>query len=140
MCFIQAVHCQISQTISSAHAAASQINQLVLDLGEGNVEVRKTMGSRVMIETTVKAAVPNDRLLGFLVEQGRYELASNIDDTNGILRINNRKNNSVLMVKGQPCQETISYIIYIPAHIQFVKNQLGEKLYGGDNNPLTFKK
>lgn len=140
MCCVRAADCQISQTINSVHIAASAINQLVLDLGHGEVEIRKTMGSRILIETTIKVALPNDRLLTFLVEQGRYELTSHTDNSNGVLRINNRKNNNILIVKGRECEELVSHIVYVPNQIQFVNNQLGENLYAAESKALTFNK
>ncbi len=95
------------------------ITQVRLQL-TGNVEIRETKGSRVLVEITASAAVPSEAMMNFLVENGRYEVISDIDATAGVLTLTTQKPKNVLMVKGQECKEEISYVVYMPTSIKFV--------------------
>jgi len=99
------------------------ITQVRLQL-TGNVEIRETKGSRVLVEITAAAAVPNEAMMNFLVENGRYEVASDVDATAGTLTLTTQKPKNVLMVKGQECKEEISYVVYLPASIKFVNKEV----------------
>jgi hypothetical protein len=115
---------QCSQTLHEAYTLQPELTQLVLDLGEGKVEIRQTKGSRIAVEAiVVVSGLGNDKMLNFLVEQGRYALKMDTDLTTGTIRISNNKTRNVLMVKGQQCQEDFTYIIYVPSSIKTVQNK-----------------
>lgn len=120
--FFSQLQAQTAQTLNRAYPLEDKIEQLVLDFGDAPVEVRRTMGSRLTVEMTVKANVPNEKMLGFLIEQGRYDLQTQTNLAAGTMYLNSKKTNNVLMVKGQPCKEEFAYIVYVPNQLKFVKN------------------
>jgi outer membrane murein-binding lipoprotein Lpp len=133
VCVVCSSQAQVSQTISNAYTIEAEINQLFLDLEtNATIEIRKTAASRVSIETTIKANVPNDKMLSFLIEQGRYTNETTTDKGKGTLKIANKKNKTTLMVKGKECTEEFVYIIYVPNQIQFVKNTNGDNIFGNN--------
>ncbi len=132
-CAIYQSQAQVCQTIAHAYTIDTEITQLILDLeNNAKVEIRKTAASRVSIEVTIKAQVPNDKMLSFLVEQGRYAHETTADNGKGTLKIANKKNKTVLMVKGQEVKEEFVYIVYVPNQIQFVKNISGQSVFGNN--------
>jgi hypothetical protein len=120
--FFNQLQAQTAQTLNRTYPLEDKIEQLVLDFGDAPVEVRRTMGSRLTVEMTVKANVPNEKMLGFLIEQGRYDLQTQTNLAAGTMYLNSKKTNNVLMVKGQPCKEEFAYIVYVPNQLKFVKN------------------
>lgn len=96
------------------------INQVKLDLGNSKIDVRETKGSRVLVEITAAAGVPNESMMNFLVESGRYELVSETDLSSGTLILSKKKDNNVIIIKGKECVEELSYVIYIPSSIKFI--------------------
>lgn len=96
------------------------VNQVKLDLGSSQVDVRETKGSRVLVEITASANVPNESMMNFLVESGRYELLAETDLSNGTLILSKKKDNNVIIIKGKECIEELSYVIYIPSSIKFI--------------------
>ena len=100
------------------------INQVKLDVGTSQVDVRETKGSRVLIEITASAEVPNESMMNFLVESGRYELISETDLSNGTLVLSKKKNNNVIVIKGKECIEEVSYVVYIPSSIKYVNTNM----------------
>lgn len=86
------------------------------------VEMRETKGSRVMVEVSVKLSVPNDRLLDFVINNGRYDLNRELNSASGELTISSKKTNNVLIVQGKECYEEISYVFYLPPAIKYANN------------------
>ncbi len=108
---------QIKQTLHRTFVA-DDVTQLQLNLGSSNIEIRETKGSRVVVEMTVAADVPNEAMMNFLVEQKRYELEQELNLQSGTLTLSSKKNLNVLMVKGKECVESVSYVIYLPTKIK----------------------
>jgi hypothetical protein len=125
--FVNGTFCQTgqsSQTLHEVYAIEAELTQLVLDLSDGKVEIRNTNASRISVETVVMVSgLSNEKMLNFLVEQGRYTLKMEKDLTSGTVRISNNKNRNVLMIKGQQCQEDFTYIVYVPSSIKTVQNK-----------------
>ena len=119
---------QTSQTLQESYTIEADITQLVLDLGDGHVEIRNTAASRVSVETIVQVSnLSNPRMLGFLIEQGRYALSTEKDNSRGKMTISHNKNRNVLIVKGEQCHETLTYIVYVPSTIKTVENKNAAK-------------
>ena len=79
--------CQTSQTVASSYVLESECNELILDLEiDAKIEIRKTAASRVSVEMTVQAKVPNDKMLSFLIAQGRYTIETLIDNNKGTIK------------------------------------------------------
>jgi hypothetical protein len=92
-----------------------------------NIEIRETKGSRVMVEITIQISDPNERLLDFIINSGRYNLDKTIDVAQGRLKIASKRTNNVIMVKGKECYEQLSYIFYVPAAVKYVNNSTTEE-------------
>lgn len=119
---------QTSQTLQESYTIEADITQLVLDLGDGQVEIRNTAASRVSVETIVQVSnLNNERMLGFLIEQGRYTLSTEKDNSRGKMTIGHNKTRNVLIVKGEQCHETLTYIVYVPSSIKTVENKNAAK-------------
>jgi hypothetical protein len=119
---------QTSQTLQISYTVEADITQLILDLGDGQVEIRNTTASRVSVETIVQVTnLSNPRMLAFLIEQGRYNLSTEKDNARGKMTISHNKTRNVLIVKGEQCQETLTYIVYVPSTIKTVENKNAAK-------------
>lgn len=122
---------QVSKTIHQTFTVdgAQIVN---INVVGSKVEMRETKGTRVLVETTVRLSVPNDRLLDFVVTSGRYDLIKTFIESSGEVVLESKKDNNVIMVKGEECHEEISYIFYIPTAIKFANNSTIEKVAGGE--------
>jgi len=76
------------------------------------VEVRSTKGSRVMVETNIHMNVKSMPLLDFAIGTGRYELESEMQGS--ILVITPKERVHPIMMKGEPVEETVTYILFMP--------------------------
>lgn len=104
--------------------SAANIESVNLDLGSKNIEIKETKGSRIIVESHIKlATVNNSAMLDFLVNSGRYALESKVDATTQTLNITRNKAMNVLIVKGEECEEIISYIVLVPASVKIVNTK-----------------
>ncbi|MCH2043621.1 MAG: hypothetical protein MK212_05725 [Saprospiraceae bacterium] len=97
-----------------------------------NVEVFETKGSRVLVEVEVTLMNPNERLLDFIANSGRYNLVKKIDESTKQLSLESKKTNGVIMVKGEECAEELSYRFYIPTNVRAINNSTIENVVGGE--------
>lgn len=117
ICFFAAVSsfAQASMKYTQTFAAydADKIN---VDIKGNNVKVvyKETRGTRILLETTVVISSDNLRLLEFVVEGGRYELTKDYDANTRQLTVNNKKDNDLIIIKGQEIKEEVTYVIYLP--------------------------
>lgn len=109
---------QISHTVHRTYVA-DNINQVKLNLTGDRIEVRETKGSRILVEMMVRADVPNETMMKFLVDNGRYELIQEVDAESGLLTLTTKQPSNVLMVRGKECREQIAYIVYLPPRIKY---------------------
>jgi len=82
------------------------------------VQVKSTKGKRVLVETSVVLSVPNQALLDFVVQKGRYNLDQMMDAANRTFSLISPKGQNVIIVKGEQCKEHISYVVYVPEGIR----------------------
>ena len=97
------------------------IEQIKLDLGTKDVEIKPTKGSRIIVESRVTISLPNETLLKYLIESGRYGLETSIDAATGTMTLSRKRNSNILIVKGEECEEHFSYIIFVPESIKFTE-------------------
>ncbi len=100
---------------------AQGVEQVKLDLGTKDVEIKRTKGSRIIVESRVTLSIPNETLLKYLIDSGRYGLETTIDNSTGVMTISRKRNANVLIVKGQECEEKFAYRIFIPESIKFTE-------------------
>ena len=111
-------------TFSLSFGQASNVSQemlntegateLILDLGTADITIKSTKGSRIIIESLITIATPNEKMLSYLISAGRYKLEVSHDPTLGTLTITPKGNLNVLLVKGEECTETFSYTVFVP--------------------------
>jgi hypothetical protein len=118
----------VAQTTKTIHQTFNLdgAQKVTINFVGKSIEVRETKGSRVLVEVSVKLGLPNDRLLDFVINQGRYNLEVSRNTATGELIITSKKSNNVLIMKGQECPEELAYIVYVPAAIKFVNNSTVE--------------
>lgn len=121
-CFFLSHHClgQVSkktyQTIIAKDTEVIRIN-----IKGATVELKETKGTRILIETQVKLAVPNEALLDFVISNGRYELIQTKDQSKRELLLEAKKNKNAILVKGEACLEIVGYTIYVPNSMKAIK-------------------
>lgn len=112
---------QVSKTLHQTFTldAAEKVNVNVVGR---RVEMKETKGSRILVETKVIISLPNDRLLDFVCNSGRYDLIKTTDATTRELTISSKKTNDILIIKGEECVEILEYTIYMPISVKFANN------------------
>jgi len=98
------------------------IEQIKLDLGTKDVEIKSTKGSRIIVESRVTISLPNETLLKYLIESGRYGLETSIDAATGTMTLARKRNSNILIVRGEECEERFSYIIFVPETIKYTED------------------
>lgn len=98
------------------------IESVRINIKDATVEIKETKGSRILVETNIVLSVPNEALLNFVIENGRYELVQIINATTRQLTIESKKDKNIIVVKGEACAERISYIIYVPTTMRVFKD------------------
>lgn len=88
-----------------------------IDIEGAKVILKETKGTRILVETSIELSLPNNALLNFVVESGRYELTKTVDATSRQLFLSSKKNKNVIVVKGETCLEKVVYTIYVPSSI-----------------------
>jgi hypothetical protein len=122
-CFCQFGCAQSSKTIHQT-LALDGAEKVVVNIIGSNVEMREIPemeGSLILCEITVKLSVDNDKFLNFVCNSGRYELEKTLDAATGELTLASKKNNNVMMIKGEECYEELHYVFYVPASVKFRK-------------------
>jgi len=100
---------------------ANNTDLVKIHIEGSNVEIKETKGSRILIETRIRLSVPNEALLSFVIENGRYKLVQTKDEPRRELLLEEKKDKNVILVKGEACIERISYTIYVPSFIKTTK-------------------
>ena len=117
-----ALFAQPAKTLHQVFTPTAGTVTLVLDVNQSseNVEIRKTQGTRLMVESTIELSMTNDALLNYLMESGRYNLVASENTAEENYTLSVKKNNNVIIIKGTECTETIKYIFYVPESIKNV--------------------
>lgn len=120
--FCLAAQAQAVQTVHQLFTPGSETTSLELDIVQSpdQVEVRRSKGSRIAVETNVKISAANSTMLNYLIESGRYNLVQFSNTADGSYTLSCKKNNNVIIIKGEECIEEIRYVIFVPESIQFV--------------------
>jgi hypothetical protein len=94
-------------------------SKIVLNVVGTEIDVRETKGSRVLVETTVRLSISNDRLLDYVVNSNRYDLIKTIDPLTKELVLSSPKGNNMIIVKGKEVMEEVSYVFYLPTALRY---------------------
>lgn len=112
---------QVSKTLHQTFTLdnAEKVNVNVV---AKKIEMKETKGTRILVETKITLSLPNERLLDFVSNSGRYDLTKTMDAGTRELTITSKKSNDVIVVKGEECHEILEYTIYMPASVKFANN------------------
>ena len=81
-------------------------------------EVKSTKGTRVLVDIIIHSNVQSEAVLNYLMKEGRYVMEATIDKTTQKLQFS-PKELGVIVIKGKPLVEEISYIFYVPEQLPF---------------------
>jgi len=104
---------QITQTIPFSGA---QLLRVAIPNAE--VYFKEAKGDRLIVETNIELSVPNETLLNFVINNGRYQLKWELDPKTKELWITTQRDRDLLVVRGEVCQERIFYVIYVPQKLR----------------------
>jgi hypothetical protein len=115
------IYAQTSQKGSQIHTLPSGVTKIHIDVPSNRVEILKTKGNRISIETNVRLALGSLSLLEYLIKNGRYELTAFHDSELYELTLSTKENQKELLIKGQQCSEIVTYKIYVPESVEFIQ-------------------
>jgi len=121
LCFFAEVRGQASNKTAQIAILPTGITKVRINAPSNRIEIFKTKGTRISIETAVRINAGTLPLLDYLVKSGRYELDVLVDGQANILTLSPPKSNNVLLVKGEECAEVITYKIHIPETVQYIE-------------------
>lgn len=121
LCLFTTVNGQASNKTAQIATLPSGITKVRINVPSKNIEIFKTKGTRISIETSVRINAGTLPLLDYLVKSGRYQMEVLADGQTNLLTLTPPRSNKVLLVKGEECQEEISYKIHIPESVQYIE-------------------
>lgn len=105
---------QVSKQTIQLYQFPSHITHLHLDLPSKNVTIIKTKSSRISVETTISLNRGSTPLLEYLIKTDRYKIYGESNVNSSLLKLHLKPNANILVIKGQICQEDLSYRIHVP--------------------------
>ena len=81
-------------------------------------EVKSTKGTRILVDIIIHSNVQSEAVLNYLMKEGRYAMETVVDKTTHRLQFV-PKELGVIVIKGKPLVEEISYIFYVPEQLPF---------------------
>jgi uncharacterized ubiquitin-like protein YukD len=114
---IPACIAQVSKTIHQTFTL-DNAEKITLDLDSKDINYKETKGTRILVETKITLSLPNQSLLDFVVNNGRYNLIKSVDATSREISLSSQKNKNVIVVRGKECVEDVVHTIYVPSSIK----------------------
>lgn len=114
LCFFAEVRGQASSKISQIATLPSGVTKIRIHIPRSQVEILKTRGTRIFIQTAIHINIGTFSLLDYLVKAQRYQINVLMNEQTEMLVLSPSKNNNVLVVKGTECEELVTYKIHIP--------------------------
>lgn len=111
---------QASKNIHQLFMMKETIEKLNINLPSSDIQIKKVKSSRIRIEVTIKIGSSNLNLLEYMIEKGRYDLVQETNILETELTIKIKKNNNIIIIKGEECKEELSYTVYVPESIEAV--------------------
>jgi hypothetical protein len=121
ICFFAEVRGQASNKTAQIATLPSGTTKIRINAPSNQIEIFKTKGTRISIETAIRINIGTLSLLDYLVKNGRYQMAIQMNEQIETLTLSPPKSNNVLVVKGKECEEIITYKIHIPETITLVE-------------------
>ena len=120
-CFFAEVHGQASNKIAQIATLPSGTTKIRINAPSSQIEIFKTKGSRISIETAIRINTGTLSLLDYLVKNGRYQMNVQMNEQIEMLTLSPPLGNNVLVIKGEECKEIITYKIHIPETIKHIE-------------------
>lgn len=114
----QQVSQYLNQVVRYAVDEDNPPSQLHLSLNSSEVQLQYIRGTRIMITGQVSLNISNVFFLETLISRGRYHLYLTPDGGSG-LRLEDKPRQPMIL-RGEPCEEKVSYILYLPETIRTV--------------------
>ncbi len=121
LCFFAEMRGQASNKTSQIAILPTGVTKIRINAPSNRIQVLKTKGTRISIETAIRINAGTLPLLDYLIKSGRYELDVIVDGQTNILTLSPPKSNKVLLVKGEECQEAVTYKIHIPETVDYIE-------------------
>lgn len=121
LCFFAEAYGQASNKTAQIATLPLGTTKIRINIPSNQIEIVKTKGTRISIETAIRINVGTLPLLDYLVKNGRYQINVHINEQISMLTLSPPKNNNVLIIKGKECGEVITYKIHIPEMITLVE-------------------
>lgn len=121
LCLFAEVRGQASNKIAQIATLPAGIIKIRINAPSSQIEIFKTKGTRISIETAISIKMGTLPLLDYLVKSGRYQMDLQVNQQIKTLTLSPPKNNNVLVVKGEACEEIITYKIHIPETIKEIE-------------------
>ena len=121
LCFFAEVRGQASNKIAQIATLPVGATTVRINAPSSQIEVFKTKGTRISIETAVQIKIGTLSLLDYLFKSGRYKMTILANGQLNMLTLSPSINNNVLLVKGTECEEIITYKIYIPERVKYIE-------------------
>ena len=112
-----AIYAQVSKTIHQTFTL-DNADKITLNLDSKVINYKETKGTRILVETKITLSLPNQSILDFVVNNGRYKLTKSVDATSREISLSSQKNKNVIVVKGQECREDVVHTIYVPSSVK----------------------
>jgi hypothetical protein len=114
----QQVSQYLNQVVRYAIDEDNPPRKLHLSLNSSEVQLQYIRGTRIMITGQVKLSISNIFFLETLISRGRYHLFLTPEGGSG-LRLEDKPRQPMIL-RGEHCQEKVSYILYLPETIETV--------------------
>lgn len=121
LCFFSKVHGQASNKIAQIATLPLGATKIRINAPSAQIEIFKTKGTRISIETAIRINTGTLSLLDYLVKNGRYQMNLQMNEEIKMLTLSPPQSNNVLVIKGEACEEIITYKIHIPETIKDIE-------------------
>lgn len=119
--FAQSQEVKVRQTFYQMIRVNAAVEYVDIQLDGDQVITSTTAGSNILIEVDVAISEGSSSMLRYFGEVGRYQLSAEIDEQTGRLRLVRAKRGDVVMVKGVPCEEFVTYRVYLPKSMSYMQ-------------------
>ena len=108
-----------SKRILHQTLAVEEAQRLVINLFAQEIDIKETKGSRIFVEIHISLHTPNERLLDYMINSGRYQVIQKTKGQPPVSYLESPKTNQILLVKGEEVLEELRYVIFVPSYLRY---------------------
>lgn len=101
-----------------------EVNSISIDLQNSNVEINRTKGAFVMVETKIKLYETDFHILEHLNQTGRYDVKLEKQKDAQHVSLVEKTSLPTLRISGKTIKEEISYVIHVPERVHLRESVL----------------